>query len=205
MAPGAERRVLVFARAPRAGHVKTRLAASIGAQAALDVYLQLCEIAFSAATQVASTELWLDGDPADPGVAPWMARHGMTLHRQDPAHDLGLRMRLALEQALSHGARRAVLIGSDCPFYDAAMLESAFAALDTAPMVFGPAWDGGYVLVGARERVAPAFEGIDWGSERVMAQTRSRLLEAGVAHAELSPTWDVDTDADLQRWRAVGE
>jgi len=110
--------------------------------------------------------------------------------------DLGVRMHRALARAL-HTHRHALLIGSDVPALDAAMLQRADAALAQADAVFVPARDGGYALVGLRRAEASLFEGVDWSTSRVMAQTRERAAAAGLHIAELPPVADIDTPADL--------
>jgi hypothetical protein len=109
-------------------------------------------------------------------------------------------MHRALARAL-RGAERAVLIGADCPALTPAYLREAIAALEGADVVLGPARDGGYVLVGAR-RVAPAlFDGIAWGSSRVLDEQRACLRALGWRWSELATLWDVDRPEDLERVR----
>jgi glycosyltransferase A (GT-A) superfamily protein (DUF2064 family) len=99
-----------------------------------------------------------------------------------------------------------LLIGSDCAVLTPGLLRRAAAALADHDMVFVPAEDGGYVLVGARAgaRLAPAFTGIAWSTARVMAQTREALAAAAIGMAELEPLWDIDEPADWQRAVAAG-
>jgi len=95
--------------------------------------------------------------------------------------------------------RHLVLIGTDCPAMDAGYLEEAFRVLESGiPLVLGPAEDGGYVLIGCTG-MPPAglFEGIDWGTERVLAQTRARIAALGHGHQELPPLSDIDRPEDL--------
>jgi glycosyltransferase A (GT-A) superfamily protein (DUF2064 family) len=78
------------------------------------------------------------------------------------------------------------------------LLREAAAALDRHPAVFGPAADGGYVLVGLRTPVAALFSGIEWSTARVMAQTRERLMTLGISAAELPTLHDIDEPDDLR-------
>ena len=96
----------------------------------------------------------------------------------------------------------AILIGSDCPGIEPAYVEAAAARLQAGvPWVFGPAEDGGYGLVGTC-RVDPApFRDIDWGTARVMEQTRARCRAAGLAWEELDPLQDIDTHEDWLRFQ----
>jgi len=197
-------RLLVFAKDPVPGRVKTRLAAAIGPDAATMLYRELAErtLATAAAARaagiVAGIELWCDPSVERPAFAAWRARYGATLHAQHGA-DLGERMRHALFAALADGPP-ALLIGTDCPALDKLYLARAANALADHDAVFGPATDGGYVLVGLARDV-DAFSGVPWSTDGVMAATRARLSALGVSFAELPALWDVDTPADLARYR----
>lgn len=120
------------------------------------------------------------------------------MHRQQGA-DLGERMHLALSAALET-AESAVLIGCDCPWLDGDYLDRAFAALERGrAAVFGPAADGGYVLVGLRQSCAALFRQVDWGGDAVMAQTRVKLRNLALAWEELPVLHDIDEPQDLAR------
>ncbi len=106
--------------------------------------------------------------------------------------------------AFAANAGPLLLIGSDCPALQPAHLVAAAKALlderqGGNDAVFIPADDGGYVLVGLRSPQPRVFEGVEWGSERVMAQTRQRLSRLRLRWAELPLLWDVDRPADLVR------
>jgi rSAM/selenodomain-associated transferase 2/rSAM/selenodomain-associated transferase 1 len=196
----------VFAKDPVPGRVKTRLAAQVGDDAAALVYRELAErtlataVASRAAGVVGEVVLWCDPDPVLPAFDAWGRRFGVTLCAQGPG-DLGRRMHAALRASLDHG-RAALLIGTDAPAIDVAYLARAAAALGDHDVVLGPADDGGYVLVGLA-RDADIFSGIRWGGDDVMAATRARVARAGLAAYEMPASWDVDTAADLARYRAL--
>ena len=195
----------IFAKAPVPGRVKTRLAASIGPDAAAAVYrdLVLRTLATAAAARRAGVldaiELWVapEGEPGP--LEGWAAQLDIQLHRQRGAH-LGERMRHALRESVAAG-RPALLIGTDVPDFKVAYLAEAAAALQSHDAVVGPAEDGGYVLIGLARDI-DAFTDVAWSTPDVMAQTRARLASAGVAWKELPRLWDVDTAEDLARWRA---
>lgn len=196
----------VFAKSPVAGRVKTRLAASIGDEAAAALYARLCEltlttaVAARAARLIDEIELWCAPDADAPGFATFRDRYGIALRTQSGA-DLGARMRAALYSALARGSR-AILIGTDCPVLDLAYLARAVAALETCDAVFGPAEDGGYVLVGLARRI-DAFTGIPWSAPNTMAATRAKIGSLGAVWQELPTLWDVDEPRDLVRWQAL--
>jgi glycosyltransferase A (GT-A) superfamily protein (DUF2064 family) len=107
-------------------------------------------------------------------------------------------MAAAFEQTLSDDpATPLLLMGTDAPMLDAAQLGLAAAALRDRPAVFVPALDGGYALVGLRHPVPALFGGMVWSTAQVMAETRTRLAAAGLAHTELPPVADIDVPADL--------
>jgi rSAM/selenodomain-associated transferase 2/rSAM/selenodomain-associated transferase 1 len=195
--------LLVFAKAPVPGRVKTRLARTIGDDAATAAYRALAErtLATAAAARragvVGAVELWLDPESDPAAIAPWRTHYGVTIATQ-AGDDLGARMRNALRTSLARGAP-ALLIGTDVPGYDIGYLAHAAAALERHDAVLGPAEDGGYVLIGV-SRDIDAFGGVPWSTPGVMAATRARLAAAGASHVELPPLWDVDTHDDYVRW-----
>lgn len=190
--------LMVFAREPIPGRVKTRLIPALGAEGAASLYRDLLKLALSAAAAVPDVrrELWCDGAPPRGGVCAGLALEaGMVLRRQGDG-DLGARMSLALTEALkrTHGA---VLIGSDCPGYHADYLSAALAALTDHDAVLGPAADGGYVLIGLRRPAPSLFTGIPWGTDAVLEQTRAALTCLGWTWAELPTLSDLDRPEDL--------
>ncbi len=186
--------IQIFARAPEPGKVKTRLIPALGERGAAELQLRLLRrtVAMAAASRLAPVQLWC----ASSVDHPVFVETGLPRQRQRGA-DLGARMAHALAVGL-RTAQRVVLIGSDCPVMDVAYLHAAIEALSDREAVLGPAEDGGYVLIGLRRR-ADLFTGVDWGSERVLAQTRERLAAAGLGWQELATLWDVDRPADLMR------
>ncbi len=198
--------LLIFAREPLAGHVKTRLAAVLGAEAAATAYRELIDAtmayAVAARTQgiVGAIEVWCTPDPASPYFRGLAEFHGIELRGQCEG-DLGVRMSCAIADALTR-APAAILIGTDCPAQGVAALAAAAAALADADVVLGPAEDGGFVLVGAR--IPVRFDGVRWGTGHALPDTRATLAGARVRWVELPLSWDVDEPADLARWKAGG-
>ncbi len=200
--------LIVFARVPRRGEVKTRLAAAIGADGALQAYRALLHRTVAVGAALPHTTRWLclSGED-DAGECRELAtRHGYRITRQVDDPDLGVRMARALAQGLEAG-ERVVLIGCDCPVFEPPVLADAFQRLRTHEAVFGPTEDGGYALVGANRRIGPRlpelFAGIAWSQPTVMARTRARAAQAGIRLAELATLWDVDTLEDWRRWQAL--
>lgn len=201
--------IAIFTRAPVPGLAKTRLIPLLGAEGAAQAQrsMLLRILRTACAVPDASVSLWCAGDIAHPFLAQSAACFDVRLVPQAEG-DLGQRMAHCL-QALLAVHRKALLIGSDCPAFDMDALKAAARALDQARMVFTPAEDGGYVLVGARrDGLEPrCFSGVAWSTAQVMAQTRQRLEQAGWQGGrdwrEMPALWDVDTAADYLRARAL--
>ncbi|MGH8679014.1 MAG: TIGR04282 family arsenosugar biosynthesis glycosyltransferase [Burkholderiales bacterium] len=192
-------RVQVFAKAPVAGEVKTRLIPRLGAAGAakLQCGLIACALDTAFASGIGAVELWCAPAADHPAFTPFAGR-GAALCDQGPG-DLGTRMLRALRGAQIQGDA-AVLIGSDCPALTTQDLKVAANAL-TAGMdaVIAPADDGGYVLIAARYARVELFENIAWGSELVIEQTRMRMVKLGWRWQELPTRWDVDRPEDYDR------
>jgi rSAM/selenodomain-associated transferase 1 len=190
--------LIVFAKAPVPGFAKTRLAVALGADGAARLAERLLEATIheAVASRIGPVTLCCDPDLTHPAFVRLVMLHPIELEVQGDG-DLGTRMQRALDHALrTH--RRAVLIGTDAPGLDAALLREAAEALVDHDAVFGPASDGGYTLVGlARAAPRSLFTGIAWSTARVMAQTRVRIAELGLTHVELRELADVDEPADL--------
>lgn len=188
--------VLVFAKLPRAGRVKTRLLGDLSPSRAADLAAAfLDDLAQRLASQPFDLRLAWALEPGDPAPAA-----AAILQR---GADLGERMANAFGDAFA-AYDQVAIVGADLPDLSPATCLEAFAALDRgAEIVLGPATDGGYYLIAA---AAPPptelFAGIAWGGDGVLAATRERCAERGLAVALLAPADDVDTPADLARLAA---
>lgn len=189
--------VLVFAKAPRPGLAKTRLAPALGADGAAALAARLLDhaVAQAVAAAVGPVTLCTAPDTADPAFAALAARHPLRLAAQGDG-DLGARMHRAFVAALAD-APAALLIGTDAPSLDADRLRAAAWELQHHDAVFVPAVDGGYALVGLRRPAPTLFDGMAWSTAQVMADTRERAAAAGLRWAELPPVHDIDEPADL--------
>ena len=199
-------RVLVFAKAPTPGQVKTRLIPALGEDAAAELHRKLVgrTLRTAQAAVVGPVELWCAPDAHDEFLSECAGRFGAGLREQGEG-DLGARMARALEAALAEGTP-ALLIGCDCPALTPDYLREAAAALTGGyDAVIGPAEDGGYVLIGfARSLPSLLFEDMAWGAPTVMRETRARLAKLGCRCCELATLWDVDRPADLLRLAQAG-
>lgn len=188
--------ILVMLKAPELGRVKTRLAASIGAEKALFVYQHLLAIALNALAPIANqVQLWYTGSV---NHLPAQVK-AFSLHQQ-VISDLGYRMAKAFEDSFTaYPGQPAIIIGTDCPaLFDGNHIYEALHALSSYDMVIGPAEDGGYYLLGMRQLHNTLFEGIEWSTAGVFAQTIAAATEAGLSVCELPTLGDIDTIDDLE-------
>jgi rSAM/selenodomain-associated transferase 1 len=131
----------------------------------------------------------------------WGSRLGVDRVVPQGPGSLGLRMQRQIQRGCREGAPAVVLIGSDLPELTAEDLLAAFGALERASLVLGPAGDGGYWLIGRRGPSPQLFSGIEWGSDRVLAQTLRQAHQAGLSTELLARRNDLDRPGDLGRWR----
>ncbi len=199
-------RIVLFAKLPRLGNVKTRLQPELSAVQALNIYQQLFHHSLNTlqAAQLCPFELWFDAEPAPAFAEQIQQRYGPVDIRVQQGDDLGQRMQHAVHDVLQR-VGRLVLIGSDCPAIDKDYLAAALARLShNTPVVLGPATDGGYVLLAAQSSNLPIFDAIDWGSDRVLQQTRLSLRRCEIDWFELPPLSDIDRPQDLAAARRYG-
>ena len=197
--------LLLFARTPERGKVKTRLVPPLSEPEALDLYRAFLE---DASVIYGAPGRWrpvllAEPDPDETTLAalfppPW------TRCRQ-ASGDLGMRLAAAFEMEFSRGAPAAVAVGSDHPALRRKQIEEAFRHLsfgDDAAVI--PADDGGYCAIGfaARVHVRDVFEDIPWSSSRVLSATRARFAARGIRASFLESAYDVDRPEDLDRLRS---
>lgn len=188
-------------KAPIEGAVKTRLAQSMGAKKALEVYRSLGRWQFHAASDAGDVEVRFTPDDGKPLMLDWLGE-GACLVPQG-AGDLGERMARAVKEAFEEPDIEGILlIGADCPSLDSAALAEAERMLRKAEIVVGPASDGGYYLLGLRQENSSLFENIPWGSKGVLEITLDRCRKVGAKLALLEQREDVDDISSLQRQRA---
>ena len=194
--------VMIFAKAPVPGGVKTRLIPALGPAGAARLALRMLEHALhiAADARLGSVELLCAPDAGHPALQAAAVRAGATCRPQGSG-DLGERMRSALAVSLQLSPR-ALLLGTDCPALDAGVLNRADAALAAgADSVFVPTADGGFALTGFRRDAITAidavFAAIPWSTSAVMSSVRDQLLRAGLRWTELATLADVDEPPDL--------
>ena len=189
---------MVFAKAPVAGEVKTRLATDIGAETAAGLYRAFVAdllLMLSHTGYPVQIHYW----PPDAGMemTTWLGADYEFIPQS--GGDLGERMASAFASAFSKNAEQAILVGTDFPDLPSSIIHNAFNALSTHDAVIGPSSDGGYFLIGfTRHGFLPgAFQGIQWGAPNVFSETVKIFDQNRNAVHILPEWWDIDTYGDL--------
>ena len=198
-------RLIVFARFPESGHTKTRLIPALGAERAAQLQETLTRRALEVARRVCvhrSCDLEVRFSGGD--INQMKSLYGSEL-RFAPQQGTGLGERLAesIDAAFCEGAKRILVIGTDCPEIETDLLSEAFDALTRSDVALGPALDGGYYLIGLNKNRPELFQGIDWGTDQVLKQTLDKANQMGCKIYLLKPLSDVDYPEDLLTCRRL--
>lgn len=191
--------LIIFAKEPRPGHVKTRLIPPLSPEAAAQLYHSFLLDILEEMSRVPDVRLALAFSPPEArGFFQTLTQPGMELFAQE-GRDLGERMTRACARGFAAGYSPVLLRGSDTPDLPAALVSEAREVLAAGhcPIVLGPATDGGYYLVGLTEPQPRLFQGPVWSSSTVLSSTLDAARQQGQT-VHLLPTWgDIDTSADL--------
>lgn len=193
--------ILIFAKAPVPGQVKTRLAKAFTPEAAAMLHAALTERALETAISSGlDVVLYAAPDANHPYFATCAEDFGVVIEEQLRDGDLGERMLAAMDRTL-RGHDCVIVIGADCPALTTKHFYQVMAQFEVEKpdVVLIPAEDGGYVLIAARRTHADMFTGIAWGTDTVLRQQRAALHAAGLTWTELDTLWDVDRPEDLPR------
>jgi uncharacterized protein len=191
--------LVLFAKAPLPGRVKTRLTPLLTPEQAAEFHWACVCDTWDKVQQVSATSRYFYSDNAQ------TAREGPALpaqHALQRGDDLGDRMYNCFQDLRSRGHSRALIVGSDSPTLPLDYIEQGLAALDNADAVVGPSEDGGYYAIGCREAYPDMFAGVPWSSGDTLQRTESSLLALGLKVHHLPPWYDVDTANDLRRLAA---
>ena len=197
----------VFVKEPRPGKVKSRLAATLGAAAAAEVYSAIAgEVVRRTAPPRDEYERVVVFDPPAAGaaIADWLGVAPAALMPQSPG-DIGERMASAFEDLFRRGARRVALIGTDVPALGREDVREALQSLDGHDLAIGPATDGGYYLIAVKKPEPALFRAVPWSSSDVLKSTLDRAAARDLSVRVLRTMGDVDTAEDLSaEWARVG-
>lgn len=192
-----ENALIIFAKAPMGGNVKTRLAGHLPKADRLRLYTSLLESTIEKLRDIPGIDTFISYAP--PEESGFFERFGLKMFSQTEG-DIGRRMHNALGRVLEEGYGRAVLVGVDIPALSASIVRKAFGLLSDSDVVFGPAQDGGYYLVGLRAPAEEIFADIGWSTETTLKQSVEKAEEAGLGVAFVDTLSDIDRPEDLERF-----
>jgi uncharacterized protein len=187
-----EELIIVFVKNITLGKVKTRLAKTIGNQAALEVYTELVKVTENALQHITTNKRICFSETIEENA--WLNYQKET----QIGIDLGERMKNAFNKGFQDGYKRIVLIGSDLPNITENNLQDALSILKTKQTVFGPALDGGYYLIGQSKPNDFIFENKPWSQPELLETTLSELNKNNVTYSLLETLNDIDTFQDLK-------
>jgi len=193
--------IILFARDPVAGQVKTRLHPYLDQDTIFRLYLCFLNDSLGILGKVKNADRFAGVYPSSQsGFFPRLRTDASLAVFDQEGGDLGERMKNAFQERIKEGYRRVVIIGSDSPSLPAAHIEKALAS--DKDVVIGPSADGGYYLIGMGPKLVDVFAGVAWGSDAVLAQTLDRLRSTDCSLELLPPWYDVDRPEDLKFLKA---
>ncbi len=185
--------LIVFVKNPEKGKVKTRLAADVGEEKALMVYYDLLE--FSKSLIYSGLNVYIFHSPVLLQEFFW----GGAENKLQAEGDLGVKMSTAIQEVLNDGNDKVCVVGSDCFEITQQHIKEAFKALDKNDLVFGPAKDGGYYLVGMNKLQSAIFENMPWSQSGLMQATLEKVKNLNLNYELLEELSDVDYVTDLPK------
>jgi uncharacterized protein len=190
--------LIIFAKAPIPGEVKTRLCPPLTPDEAASLHGTLVLDAVERAKGLPGASLYVAGTPdiTHPFFKVMEGRYGAKLLAQR-GPDLGSRMKWAIQDAFEQGSQEVLLTGTDLPTLPRAHLVQALTLIRSQDVVLGPTADGGYYLIGLRKLVSALFDGIAWSTASVFAETRKKIEQAALSLGLLPECRDLDTLEDL--------
>jgi rSAM/selenodomain-associated transferase 1 len=196
------RALLVFAKTPKPGKVKTRLLAAVSADVAAALHAACIDDTLRLVRKTRGCDAFVFAAGGTGYFRRLVKKQGSSARMQvlpQRGSDLGARMENAFRKCFAMGFREVVVIGTDTPWMGVERVRRAFTELKRNDVVIGPAEDGGYYLLGMRKMVAEIFQGIPWGTERVLELTLEVIAEQKVRGKLLRRDFDLDRPEDLKR------
>jgi rSAM/selenodomain-associated transferase 1 len=188
--------LMVFTKNPELGKCKTRLASTLGDEAALKVYEQLLDYTVDFASKVEAKK-YVYYSKNIPSNDRWS--ESIFEKKVQTEGNLGVKMATAFKENFDKGFEKIIIIGSDCAEIDESDIENAFQALDESEVVIGPAIDGGYYLLGMRTFIPSLFQDKSWSTPDLINETISTLKRQQISFSLLKEKSDIDFEEDLER------
>jgi rSAM/selenodomain-associated transferase 1 len=214
-----KKRLIIFTRYPVPGKTKTRMIPALGEQGAADLHCRMaeytvlnlltlgCDQSLEIGIYYSGGDRFLMETWLNPIISSFLANNPnlsinpLSYHPQF-GENLGKRMQGAFEDGFKNQIEKIIIIGTDCPDLSPHLIEEAFLALNYHDVVLGPASDGGYYLIGLSQSFPMLFNHIDWGSDRVLAQTKKIIEQEKLRVYDLPVLTDVDRPDDLYIWES---
>ena len=191
-----ERTLAIMAKAPHAGHVKTRLGAAFAPEAVIEIYRALMEDTIALGNAVGAAVVIVSPAEDHGAVCDWLAPHVVVIAQKGRGLADGLHSTF---QLLCNGTRRVIAFNGDSPHLDPVILESAFTALGDHDLVIGPCDDGGYFLVGATRPHPGLFDSVSMGTTSALDALREQAAKRGLSWATTVSHYDIDVPDDVAR------
>lgn len=193
--------LFVYLKYPEEGKVKTRLATDVGDKRASEIYKELAEKTIKNMESLVNKgiEVIISFTPIEKEkeIKEWIGKQ-FVYHLQK-GNDLGEKMSNTVQYGFKKGADKIVIIGTDCPTISSNHIEEAFLMLSNNDVVIGPAFDGGYYLIGVKKGITFLFNDIDWSTSSVLKQTIEKINSAGLTFDLLRTMHDIDSVEDYER------
>lgn len=188
--------LVIMAKEPHPASVKTRLRKSLTDEKRLALYVRLLEATIEKLRSVPGVDTFIAYTPET--ALSFFKKFKLGLFPQTEG-TLGDRLYNAARKVLDGGYRKAVLVGTDIPDISGSIVLNAFGLLSEHEIVFGPAVDGGYYLVGLKRPIRELFEDIPWSSERTLRESLDTAKKYGFSVATTETLLDIDTIDDVKR------
>jgi rSAM/selenodomain-associated transferase 1 len=192
--------LIIFAKNPEYGKVKTRLAATIGNEQALFIYQKLIEHTIAITKKISADKIVYYSDSI---VEKDTWENNIYQKKLQSGTDLGERMKNAFKSSFTAGYQKVIIIGTDCFELNEEFISIAFEKMNDDDVVLGPAKDGGYYLLGMKKFYPSFFENIEWSSEKVLKQTLTTAMRLNLSVFLLPQLSDIDREPDLKDYSAL--
>jgi len=194
--------LIIFAKRPTPGKVKTRLTPYITPTEAAELYEAFVTDIICSTHKLKCERVIIAYTPSNAEVTFHSICGQSVEYLPQKGHNLGERMKNAFRYSFDKGSKRTVIIGTDSPTLPVSYMQKAFDTLKEVPVTIGPTLDGGYYLIGLSEQNDAIFDGVDWSTSRVFGQTLTRIQAINKQLYVLPPWYDVDTSDNLEFLRS---
>lgn len=189
--------IITFIKNPELGKAKTRLAATVGDERALEIYKELLRHTRETVQELSQVDAFLFYSKFIDKKDAWSS--AFFNKKLQPEGDLGTKMIAAFADVFKTN-QPVIIVGSDCASLTSEILENAIEILKKKDFVIGPAIDGGYYLLGMNSFQPSIFENIEWSTEQVFPQTVAKIEALKMDYGLLTALSDIDFEEDWEKW-----